>query len=80
MDSLFNGGGIRTLRKMVKKGLIKVEDLDTEAAFMKSLIPPKEVRIEKESSEESSQPKQELEKDVLLMDFTKDLIVNSSSR
>ena len=29
MDSLFNGGGIRTLRKMVKKGLIKVEDLDT---------------------------------------------------
>ena len=29
MDSLFNGGGIRTLGKMVKKGLIKVEDLDT---------------------------------------------------
>ena len=29
MDSLFNGSGIRTLRKMVKKGLIKVEDLDT---------------------------------------------------
>ena len=29
MDSLFNGGGIRTLRKMVKKGLIKVEDLNT---------------------------------------------------
>ena len=29
MDSLFGGSGIRTLRKMVKKGLIKVEDLDT---------------------------------------------------
>ena len=29
MDSLFNGSGIRTLRKMVKKGLIKVEDLNT---------------------------------------------------
>ena len=29
MDSLFGGSGIRTLRKMVKKGLIKLEDLDT---------------------------------------------------
>ena len=29
MDSLFSGSGIRTLRKMVKKGLIKVEDLNT---------------------------------------------------
>ena len=29
MESLFGGSGIRTLRKMVKKGLIKVEDLDT---------------------------------------------------
>ena len=29
MDSLFSGSGIKTLRKMVKKGLIKVEDLDT---------------------------------------------------
>ena len=29
MDSLFGGSGIRTLRKMVKKGLIKPEDLDT---------------------------------------------------
>ena len=29
MDSLFGGSGIRTLRKMVKKGLITVEDLDT---------------------------------------------------
>ena len=29
MDSLFSGSGIRTLRMMVKKGLITVEDLDT---------------------------------------------------
>ena len=29
MDSLFSGSGIKTLRKMVKKGLITVEDLDT---------------------------------------------------
>ena len=29
MDSLFSGGAKKTLRMMVKKGLIKVEDLDT---------------------------------------------------
>ena len=29
MDSLFGGSGITTLRMMVKKGLITVEDLDT---------------------------------------------------
>ena len=29
MDSLFNGGAKKTLRMMVKKGLITVEDLDT---------------------------------------------------
>ena len=29
MDSIFNGSGIRTLRKMVKKGLITEKDLDT---------------------------------------------------
>ncbi len=29
MNSLFGGSGIRTLRMMVKKGLITVEDLDT---------------------------------------------------
>ncbi len=29
MDSLFGGSGIRTLRKMVKKGLITEKDLDT---------------------------------------------------
>ena len=28
MDSLFNGSGIRTLRKMIKKGLIKEGDLN----------------------------------------------------
>ena len=28
MDSLFGGSGIRTLRNMVRKGLIKQEDLD----------------------------------------------------
>ena len=28
MDSLFSGSGIRTLRNMVRKGLIKTEDLD----------------------------------------------------
>ena len=28
MDSLFSNGGIRTLRNMVKKGLIKPEDLN----------------------------------------------------
>jgi len=29
MEVLFNGSGIKTLRKMVKKGLITPEDLDT---------------------------------------------------
>ena len=29
MDSLFGGGAKKTLRMMVKKGLITVEDLDT---------------------------------------------------
>ena len=29
MDSLFNGDAKKTLRMMVKKGLIKEEDLDT---------------------------------------------------
>ena len=29
MDSLFGGSGIRTLRNMVRKGLITIEDLDT---------------------------------------------------
>ena len=50
---------------VLRHQIVKVEDLDTEAAFMQSLIPPKEERVVKESSEESSQPKQEPEKDVL---------------
>ena len=50
---------------VLRHQIVKVEDLDTEAAFMQSLIPPKEERVEKNSSEESSQPKQETEKDVL---------------
>ena len=50
---------------VLRHQIVKVEDLDTEAAFMQSLIPPKEERLEKESSEESSQSKQEPEKDVL---------------
>tara|TARA_R100000773_G_C4149896_1_gene72459 strand:+ start:133 stop:405 length:273 start_codon:yes stop_codon:yes gene_type:complete len=29
MDSLFGGSAIRTLRKMIRKGLIKEQDLDT---------------------------------------------------
>ena len=50
---------------VLRHQIVKVEDLDTEAVFMKNLIPPKEERVDKESSEESSQPKQKLEKDVL---------------
>ena len=50
---------------VLRHQIVKVEDLDTEAAFMQSLIPPKEERAEKESSKESSQPKQEPEKNVL---------------
>jgi len=50
---------------VLRHQIVKVEDIDTEAAFMQSLIPPKEERTEKESSEESSLPKQESEKSVL---------------
>ena len=50
---------------VLRHQIVKVEDLDTEAAFMQSLIPPKEERIEKESSKEISQPEQKPEKDVL---------------
>ena len=50
---------------VLRHQIVKAEDLDAEAAFMQSLIPPKEERVEKESSEESSQPKEEHEKDVL---------------
>ena len=51
---------------VLRHQIVKVEDLDTEAAFMQSLIPPKEERIEKETSDESSQPEQKVEKDDLV--------------
>ncbi len=50
---------------VLRHQIVKVEDLDTEAVFMESLIPPKEERIEKESSNVSLQTKKEPEKDVL---------------
>ncbi len=49
---------------VLRHQIVKVEDLDKEAVFMQNLIPPKEERIEKESSEESIQQGQENEKDV----------------
>jgi len=58
---------------VLRHQIVNVDDLDTEAAFMQSLIPPKEERIEKESSEESSQSKQKSEKDVLAISEKKKL-------
>ena len=49
---------------VLRHQIVKVEDLDTEAVFMQNLIPPKEERIEKESSEESLKKGQEAKKDV----------------
>ena len=49
---------------VLRHQIVKVEDLDTEAVFMQNLIPPKEERIEKESSEESLKQGQETGKDV----------------
>ena len=49
---------------VLRHQIVKVEDLDTEAVFMQNLIPPKEERIEKETSEESIQQAKETEKDV----------------
>ncbi len=67
-----NGNTVNELQRqfgysdnVLRHQIVKVEDIDTEAAFMQSLIPPKEERVEKESSEESSQPKQESDKDAL---------------
>ena len=51
---------------VLRHQIVKVDDIDTEAAFMQSLIPPKEERVEKESSKDSSQPEQETEKGVLV--------------
>ena len=50
---------------VLRHQIVKVEDIDTEAAFMQSLIPPKEEKIEKESTEEKSQPEEEPEKSLL---------------
>ena len=50
---------------VLRHQIVKVEDLDTEAAFMQSLLPPKEERVEKESTEENSQPERKPEEDVL---------------
>ena len=50
---------------VLRHQIVRVEDIDTEAAFMQSLIPPKEERVEKETSKESSHDKQESEKAVL---------------
>ena len=50
---------------VLRHQIVKVEDLDTEAAFIQSLIPPKEERVEKESTEENSQPERKPEEDVL---------------
>ncbi|GIT71124.1 MAG: hypothetical protein Ct9H300mP28_09380 [Pseudomonadota bacterium] len=36
---------------VLRHQIVKAEDLDAEAAFLQSLIPPKEERVEKESSE-----------------------------
>ena len=47
---------------VLRHQIVKVEDIDTEAAFMQSLIPPKDEIIEKKSSQESSKPKQEPER------------------
>ena len=50
---------------ILRHQIVKVGDLDTEAAFMQSLVPPKEERVEKESSAESSQHKKDPEEDAL---------------
>jgi small subunit ribosomal protein S6 len=49
---------------VLRHQIVKVEDLDTEAVFMQNLIPPKEERIDKESSEESLKQGQVTEKNV----------------
>ena len=50
---------------VLRHQIVKVEDLATEAAFMQSVIPPKEERVEKESTEENSPPELKPEEDVL---------------
>ena len=60
---------------VLRHQIVKVEDLDTEAVFMQNLIPPKEERIEKESSEKNLQQGQETEKDVSANSDNEELVV-----
>ena len=59
---------------VLRHQIVKVEDLDTEAVFMQNLIPPKEERMEKESSEKSLQQGQETEKDISANSDNKELV------
>jgi ribosomal protein S6 len=59
---------------VLRHQIVKVEDLDTEAVFMQNLIPPKEERIEKGSSEEILQQGQETEKDISANSDNKELV------
>jgi len=59
---------------VLRHQIVKVEDLDTEAVFMQKLIPPKEERIERESSEEILQEGQETEKDISANSDNKELV------
>ena len=60
---------------ILRHQIVKVEDLDTEAVFMQNLIPPKEERIEKESSEESLKKGQEAKKDVSAISDNEELVL-----
>ena len=60
---------------VLRHQIVKVEDLDTEAVFMQNLIPPKEERIEKESSEESLKKGQEAKKEVSASSDNEELVV-----
>ena len=60
---------------VLRHQIVKVEDLDTEAVFMQNLIPPKEERIEKESSEESLKKGQEAKKDVSAISDNEELVL-----
>ena len=60
---------------VLRHQIVKVEDLDTEAVFMQNLIPPKEERIEKESSEESLKKGQETKKDVSAISDNEELVL-----
>ena len=60
---------------VLRHQIVKVEDLDTEAVFMQNLIPPKEERIEKESSEESLKKVQEAKKDVSAISDNEELVL-----